>query len=139
MARGGNRSFKGKIKPGDSRRAQQAKRSNAKGGPKGPRGGFASFLGEQSPPPPAYGGVHRSCIQMRIDHRLATVRHAGAKGPLSCVAGAVGAVAAVCIGVLVQQTQRQKQKSASDSLLLGRMRRLPLIITEHADCRMDCR
>lgn len=76
---------------------------------------------------------------MRIDHRLATVRHAGAKGPLTCVAGAVGAAAAVCIGVLVQQTRRQKQKSVSDSLLLGRMRRLPLIITEHADCRMDCR
>ena len=55
------------------------------------------------------------------------------------IAGAVGAVAAVCVGILFQQHRAHKQKGARDGLLLAKMQRLPLVVSEHADCRMDCR
>ena len=53
--------------------------------------------------------------------------------------GAVGALAAVCVGMLFHQQRRQSQKREHDSALLAKMRRLPLKITEHAACRMGCR
>lgn len=45
----------------------------------------------------------------------------------------------MCAGILFQQSRAHRQKRERDAQLLAKMRRLPLMVTEHADCRMDCR
>lgn len=81
-------------------------------------------------------------------YQLSVIRHAAHASSLHMAklfserfkpAGTVGAVAVVCVGMLFQQSRAAKQKAASDSQLLARMQRLPLMISEHANCRMDCR
>lgn len=51
----------------------------------------------------------------------------------------VGSVAAVCVATLVQTRRTRKAGGKRDTRILEGVRQVPLMTTEHAACRMDCR
>ena len=130
--------FAGKQKPGSKRPQPQRRRSSGSAGPK--QGGFTGFLGKHN----AQSGMFSIHACVNCSAVTAKVMHMGPSFVCiykrSCAtAGAMGAVAAVCVGILFQQHRAHKQKGARDGVLLAKMQRLPLVVSEHADCRMDCR
>lgn len=81
------------------------------------------------------GDRHAQQPRRRANAKGSGKRQGGFGGFLA----AAGAVAAVCVGILFQQSRAHRQQRERDAQLLAKMRRLPLTVTEHADCRMDCR